>query len=114
MSGVLHGLVNASNITRDAAFVDTYSNSVRVSVTLGDISIVFSVNDDQGLNNVVVKDRVAMHVAPTTLKVLAVMLSTVVEAYEEAVGEIKTASNSKHQMSAMKAGLSHALKQQLA
>lgn len=73
---------------RDGAYVDVYSNQVRLGVTISDITIVFGLMEDAGPNQIVNKDKVAVHLAPTSAKSLMMHLKAAVEAYEKGAGEI--------------------------
>ncbi len=78
----------APRFERDPAFLDTYATQLRLNASLADFTLVFGVNDDIGPGNLAIRDKVAVHLPPVTAKILALQLRSIIDAYEEAVGEI--------------------------
>lgn len=88
MSQTPPSLPTAPEFEREPAFLDTYANQLRINVSLSDVTLVFGVNQDLGHQNFAVRDKVAVHLAPTTAKILLAELQAVVEAYEKVVAPI--------------------------
>ena len=98
---------------RDPAFLDTYANQLRMSVTTADFALIFGVNDDLAPGNVVVRDKVAVHLPPGVAKALLVQLQMAVEAYEEAIAPIPVPAAMASQIEMAKQQILAALTQQM-
>lgn len=75
-------------VERDTAFVDTYANQLRMGATLSDFTLIFSVTEERGLGQTVVREKVAVHMPPTVAKMLLVQMQAAIESYEKAVASI--------------------------
>ena len=76
---IVHGPVPIGSQTRDQNYLDTYANQLRIGATLTDITIVFGIVEDLAPSHFVNKDKVAVHLAPGTLKLLVANLQAVLE-----------------------------------
>jgi hypothetical protein len=99
--------------TRDPSYLDTYANQVRISVSLSDLSITFGVTDDQGFNQPVLRDKVTVRLAPSTVKTLVLNLQTMIEAYEKSVSEIPFSPQTLGQLDIIKEQLQKSLALQM-
>jgi hypothetical protein len=109
--GSLPFLVAAQN--REPTFVDTYSNQLRIGATLNDFTITFGITDDQGPGQIHTKDRVAVHLAPGTAKLLVANLRALVEAYEAAISPIVSPDGLDERLKELTEEFASALKEQL-
>lgn len=101
----------APQFERDPAFLDTYANQLRITASLSDVTLVFSVNQDLGPQGFAVRDKVAVHLAPTTAKILLAQLRAVVEAYEKVVAPIPVPADLEAHVQAIRQQLEAGLDQ---
>jgi hypothetical protein len=94
---------------RGESFLDTYANQVRLGTTISDFTIIFGVSDDRGPAGVHLKDVVAIHLAPGTMKLLLGNLKSTVEAYEASIGTIPLPANTESQLEEQTRRISEAL-----
>jgi hypothetical protein len=73
-----------------AQSLSVYSNQLRISITPGDITIVFATMEDRGSNQFQPEDKVSVHMSPMTAKLLLKNLETILNAYESVIGDIPT------------------------
>ena len=113
MSGRISAPIEVSGYARDATYIDTYANQLRLGATLNDVTIVFSVTDDMGPGHFVNKDKVAVHLSPGTVKLLLSNLQAVVAAYEKALGPIPMPANLPARLLEVQEGFAKNLAEQL-
>jgi hypothetical protein len=88
---------------------EIYANQLRLGATISDFAVVFGLQGPAGG----VRDRMIVHLAPTTLKQLALNVQMAVEAYEEAVGPISMPAGVKDQVAQFKRDLITGLREQM-
>ena len=102
---------NEPRFERDPAFLDTYANHLRLNIQMSDFTLFFGVTDNLGPNDVVNRDKVAVHLPPTVAKILLVELQAVIDAYEKAVAPIPVPFDLEAHIQAIRpqleAGLGH-------
>lgn len=91
---------------------DVFSNQLRMGVTLTDFTIIFGANEETPMGNVT-RDRVAVHLAPGTLKQLLSHLEMAVSAYEEALGPIPAPKRLSEYMAALRANVVRSLQDRI-
>jgi Protein of unknown function (DUF3467) len=78
--------------------LSVYSNQLRVGVTPGDVTIVFSTMEDHGSNQLLPEDKVSIHLSPMTAKLLLKNLEMIMNTYESVIGNIPTPPKAISQM----------------
>jgi hypothetical protein len=101
-------------VPRTSNFVDVYANQVRISVSVSDIDMIFSVMQDRGSGIVALEDLASIRLSPITAKVLLHNLQMIVDAYEASVGSIDAPPKALKQIQNQQNGLMNALKEQMA
>ena len=97
---------------------DIFANQLRMAVSFTDVTLVFGVSDTsgpsgEGVSNPVVRDRVAVHMAPGMLKQLLMHVQMAVDAYESALGVIPVPAISAEAVESNRRGLTSSLREQL-
>ena len=80
--------VPVTGSVRDPSYVDAYVNQIRLSSTIGDVTLVFGIAEDIGLGRMVSRDRAAIRLSMSTAKALLLNLQAAIGGYEAAVGAI--------------------------
>jgi len=101
-------------IPRSSDFVDIYANQVRLSVTVSDISIMFSTIQDRGPGVITPEDRASIRLSPMTAKAFLKNLEMVVAAYEAVLGEIPVPPKASKMIDEYYDGLTNMLAEQMA
>ncbi len=101
------------HFTRDPAFLDTYANHLRLNIQMSDFTLFFGVTDELGPGNPVIRGNVAVHLAPTTAKILLAELQAVVETYEKVVAPIPVPADLEAHVQAIRPQLEAGLGQKL-
>jgi len=71
---------------------------LRISASFADLTLIFGVSDDRGPGDLVVLDKAAVRLSPTTAKMLYLNLGKVIETYEKAVKPIPVPAGLNEQL----------------
>ena len=94
---------------RDQSYLDVYANQFRVGMTPSDFTLIFGATEDYG-PSVGIKDRVAIRVAPSTLKLMVLTLQNTLTVYEELIGAIPITQESQELIAANRAQLAQSMR----